>query len=159
MRTWLRRLRAVLGTGLVGTVLGGLLGGVIAAGGVVLAPLTFPLEVVLGLIGGMAAFGGFAAGTFAAFLSLAGGRRSLEEISTLHAGALGALAAALFAPVVAFLITGTPLPMASSELLRISSMFAVLGGGLGAGLVAIAKDANEKELEASPADRQALEAP
>lgn len=140
MSGWVRKVKGVFGLSAIGGVLGGLFGaarfGVLAllgAGG-------WSWEI---LGQGVLAYGGFAAiatGGVGLLLATAGSRLSLEELSPLKAGLVGALLGGL-APVLFVLATfsgGIATPAIASIALR----FGLLGGILGGGLVAVAKRAD-----------------
>jgi len=135
------KLKSILGTSLFGGVLGSTFGGALLGFGA----LVSPGEVTLGLFAmGLAFSGGvgvFIGGTFGTLLSLLP-RRSLDELTLGSSATLGALAGAVF-PVAAALLTGGWLvPLIPAQIALLSGVFGALGGGLSAGLVAVAKDAD-----------------
>lgn len=141
----LRKLKAVLGTGVTGGALGFLLGVVMAAVGAFISPGDVTLLGASILTGSTTAFGLISAGGFAALLSKTKGAESLEDVSTPRSTLLGFAAGGVLplffcAGAVAFGYSVTP-----SDVAALVSFFGVLGGGMAAGIVSVAK-ASSKEL-------------
>ena len=143
----LRRLRnklgAVLGTSVVGSVIGVLFGSSLMAVGAIAG------EVSVGLFLSAAALsagvGAFIGGGFATLLALSG-ERTLEQLGLFRAATCGLLAGAVF-PLVAAIVTGGWLvPFDLTQLALLGATFGLLGGGMSAGLVAVAKGADDPEL-------------
>ena len=84
-----------------------------------------------------------------------GSRRSLDEIAIWKAGLLGATAGAAVPVVIMGLLNGSFPPILA--LLPFLGFCAGLGGLLGSGLVAIAKQAPKEELGTGPEDRALLD--
>lgn len=158
MRTWLRRLRGFLGTTITGTFVGALLGGVLTAGFAIVSPSSMALGIALGVTLWMGVFGGFAAGAFAVFLSVTERKKSLDQISVFRCASLGAVAGALFPLLAALLTNGSLVALQGNVLASASSFFAVLGAGLSASLVGVAKNAERKGVLEEGADSLALHA-
>lgn len=160
MRTWLQRLRGVLGIGaiwgLAGTALGaleGIIGSLVAGGPLLGSVLRF------GLVAGSM---GFVLGSsFAALLTLMDRRRTFDELTPGRAAVWGALTGVgmpllwllvLFGPVV----VSRSLPAA----LAICGSFGALSAALAGGTVSLARRA-PVELASGPVpdDRELLGAP
>lgn len=140
MSGWVRKVRGVFGLSAIGGVLGGLFGaarfGVLA----LLGAGTVSVEMLVQGVLAYGAFAGIATGGVGLLLATAGSKLSLEELSPIRAGLVGALLGGI-APVLFVLGTfsgglGTP------ALLSIALRFGLLGGILGGGLVAVAKRAD-----------------
>ncbi len=84
----------------------------------------------------MGGFGAFAAGGFAAMLALSKGAEGVENLSVARSAVFGLIAGGLVPTVVALLTVGD---LAGMWLL--GGICGVLGSGIAAGLVAVAKDA------------------
>lgn len=151
MRTWLRKLRGILGTGLIwglpGAVVGAV-GGVVASvvGG---APLLGALATGTTIVGGSF----FLLGTsFAAAFTLAEGRRTFDQLSPWRAalwgglagGALPVLGLVMLEPESAVLLSD---PQLLAALLAAIGSYGGLGAALAAGTMALAKQAPAELVE------------
>ena len=144
MRTWLRKVRAILGLGTiwggVGAVIGAELGGVVG-----LLTGTLPAALLVGtLVPGIAVL--VLGSGFAAVLSAMEGRRTLDELTPARAGLWGGAVGAA-APVAGFLLwtalsVPTPLPL----FVAASVSYGLLTSVLAATTVVIAKRAPDREL-------------
>ena len=126
MKKWLRRTRGIIGTALTWGVGWSLIG---LAGGVPVLNWGIP--------------GAIAGGGFAVALAIAGRRRTLREISVGSAagwGALGTVGAVLLAMPLLLLM------MPALKIGPVLAVLAVLGAGSGAGTLAIAKRAEDREV-------------
>ena len=149
MRGWLKRLRGILGLGVVGGAVGALFGGLLGLG---LSLLGFGIIDWLTLESGAALggiFGAFAASGAGLLLTAFGSRQTLEELSPGRVGAFGAVLGFLAPPIFVFLNTGSfwgpgagPLGLIAA----IATISGVLGGALGSGLVLTAQRAPSGEL-------------
>jgi hypothetical protein len=145
MATWLRKMRGVVGTGLIWGLPGAVVG---AIGGVVAS--VFGGAPLLGTI----AYGGFVLGgtffllgtSFAALLALGEGRRTLDELTPWRAAAWGAVAGGV-APFLALLILepGTAVLLSDPRLLTAflaaSGSYGALTAAMAAGTIAVARRA------------------
>lgn len=139
MRKWLRRIRGVIGTALTWGVGWSLVG---LAGGVPVLNWGVP-----GVIAGAG---------FAVALAIAGRRRTLSEIPVWSAagwGALGTVGAVLVATPLLFLM------MPALKIVPFIGVLAVLGAGSGAGTLAVARRAEDRELLEAKEEALGLEAP
>ncbi len=139
MGRWLKRLRGVLGLGVLGGAAGALFGAlwwfgssVLGLGGIVFGPLGWTAA----LWGG---FGAFAASGAGLLLTALGSRQTLEELSPWRVGAFGTLMGFLAPPAYVFLMTGGYFWDPTVGL--VAAISGVLGGALGSGLVLTAKRA------------------
>jgi hypothetical protein len=141
-----RKWRAILGTGVAGAGVGALLAGVVLGVSGLIAPGSVPLIVALGGPLAMGAFGFFAAGGFATMLALRDGGTSLDGLSISKSGFMGLAAGFLFPAVSAVLTGGLLFPLELQALTVAGGFFGVMGAGITAGLVAVAKDHESAEL-------------
>ena len=145
LTTWLRKLRGILGTGLIwglpGAVVGAI-GGVVASvfGG---GPLLGSMVTGCVLVGGSF----FLLGTsFAAALTLAEGRRTLNELSPMRAALWGGLAGGVL-PVLALLALQPGIDHLLGDTQVLTALLAAVGSygalsaALAGGTVAVAKSA------------------
>ena len=143
MGRWLKRLRGILGLGVVGGAVGALFGGLWWFGSSVLGIGS----IVFGTLGWTAArwggFGAFAASGAGLLLTALGSRQTLEELSPWRVGAFGALMGFLAPPAFVFLMTGSFWGPTVGLVAAISGVF---GGALGSGLVLTAQHAPSEEL-------------
>jgi hypothetical protein len=147
------RLRGVLGlsaiSGVVGAVIGGIATGVmmlIGVGGIV------PMAILSGAMA-WGGFGALAGGGFGVLLTALASGHPLEELPLWKAGLLGALPGAV-APVGLMLGVGAAIPT-WSVLLPLVGICSGLGGILGIGLIATARNAPDRDL-GSGGGRRAL---
>ena len=142
MKRVLEKLRSILSTSAVGGFLGSVFGGALLGVGV----LVSSGEVTAGMFAlGLAFSGGvgaFIGGVFGTLLTLSK-RRSLDELSLGRSAALGAVAGAIFPMAAAILTGGWLVPLVPIQVAFLSGQFGTLGAGLSAGLVAVAKDADD----------------
>jgi len=138
MASWRKRLRGILGLGVLGAAAGGLFGGlwwfgtaVLGLGGVVFGPLGWTAAL-------WASFGAFAAGGAGLLLTALGSRQTLEQLSPWRLGAFGAVMGFLAPPAYMFLMTGV---FWGPTLSLVATISGLLGGALGSGLVLAAKRA------------------
>lgn len=129
---WLRKLRGIIGMGLLWGVVWGLLGFLLGAlqvlpGVLRLAPLPFIVARLVGSAFGWGIWGGLSGATFGGALMLAEGRRSLADLSIARMGFWGAVGG-LTLPVL--VIVGGFL--SRPGLIRILPGFALAGASLGA---------------------------
>lgn len=89
MSMWLLRLKALVVTGLVGAVIGGLFGAFVWIGLTIAADEVLPVAVGLLFTVGGALFGGFAASGFGLLLTLTERRGSVARLSVLRSATLG----------------------------------------------------------------------
>ncbi len=143
MTGFLRRLRGLLGLSAVGGTVGGILG-------VVYAFVTSFLglgSIAFGSVGWTAAlwagFGAAAAGGVGLVLATLESRRSLGELSAGRAALGGAVVGALAPLAVVFALTGG---IYVSGVSFVAGLSGLLGAGLGAGFVSMAKRAEKAEL-------------
>jgi hypothetical protein len=148
----LRKLRGVLGLGLVGGAVGFFGGGVVHLVLQLLSVWVPGISVPWGtaLITAMrwGSFGAFAGAGFGGLLALTTARRTLQELSGWKVGVLGAAVGALFFP--AFIIGGAGferlLLFTLSDALLNAGTFGLLGAGLSWSMVTLAKRADRAEL-------------
>ena len=162
MSGWLRRLRGVLGIGAVWGVAGAIAGGV---GGVVAFLLgSMPLlPAVLELGMGAAGVGIVLGSAFAGVLTLAEGRRTLEQLTPARAALWGSVAGAgLIASWGVLMIAtfGSMVPLSQLLPVIVSAVgsYGLLSGGLAAGTVALARRAPD-ELTVGSGSESLLEPP
>ncbi len=140
MGGWLKRLRGVLGLGVVGGAAGALFGGLWWFGSSVLGLG----GIDFGTLGGTAAlwggFGAFAASGAGVLLTARGSRQTLEELSPWRVGAFGVVTGFLAPPAYIFLMTGGG-GFWNPTVGLVVTISGVLGGALGSGLVLTAKRA------------------
>ena len=146
------KLKAVLTTGILGAGLGALLG-VVAFGVAGVVGGTFSWIGLLGGAGALAGFGGLSGTAFAAALA-ASTKGELDDLSVAKSGLLGFLAGGTFAAITAAVAYRMVGPLEVDTLSWVAAFFGVLGGGLSAGLVAVAKSTRSSEL--GPADDVAV---
>ena len=149
MGRWLKRLRGVLGLGVVGGAVGALFGGlvwfvtsVLGLGSIAFDPLGLAAAV-------WGVFGAFAASGAGLLLTALGSRQTLEELSPWRVGAFGAVMGFLAPPIFVFLNTGSfwgPGAGPFAVIATIATISGVLGGALGSGLVLTAQRAPSEEL-------------
>ncbi len=159
MNTVLHRLRGLMGLGFVGGCLGALFG----AGSMMLKNLTM-FGSILGLsiaesATGWGVFGALAGSGFGLVLTMMAGRRRLQELNFWRAAILGGVVGVSL-PVVWF---GTQLgwtfPILVLFVLPQAAMCGAFGMLLGSGLVAVAKDAESRELLSTDDASLLLEVP
>lgn len=152
----LQRLRDKLGAVLGTSVAGGAIGAIFGSSLMAVGALGGAGEVSVGLFLATAAISGgvgaFIGGGFATLLALSG-ERTLEQLGLARSAVFGALAGAAFPPLAAILTGGWLVPFELSQMALLGATFGLLGGGLSAGLVAVAKGAEAPEL--SPGDETA----
>ena len=151
MKGLVRRLRGILGTGLVW----GALGGVIGVVGGVIGAMTDPAplaEWLLSLGLGFSGFGFLAGSGFAAVLSLLDGRKRLEELSRGRAAAWGGLAGFILPLTLVAALSGGALPLLPA--LASAGVFGGITALLGAGTVHVAR--SRARLEGSEQDELLL---
>ena len=134
MKTWLRKLRGILGIGATWGLVGGVVGTV---GGAVALLFGLPVLETLLIAGlGGTALGFVIGGGFASILSLMDGRRSLEQLSPARSAMWGASAGVL-SMVLMTLMGGGPEPL--YNFLLASGVFGGIGAGMAAGTVLLAR--------------------
>lgn len=133
MRGFLRRLRGIIGTGLVWAV------GFVAAFSGILALKGFPSEYILGLIPAGASLGFACGSVFAGVLIVTERRRKVEELSLWRVALWGAIGGSLA-------VGAANLLFAVSLLGPTIVTVALLSSGLASGTVAVAKKGNEQRL-------------
>ena len=152
MGAWLKRLRGVLGLGVVGGAVGALFGGLFWF---VSLFLGWGIDYwTLGLAAAVwGGFGAFAASGAGLLLTALGSRQILEELSHWRVGAFGAVMGFLAPPILVFLNTGSfwgPGVGPVGLIATIATISGVLGAGLGSGLVLTAQRAPYEELARRP---------
>lgn len=151
------QLKAILGTAVAGGGVAGVLGAAVLAAAAVLSPGSVSLITALGGTLAMGLFGAFTTGGVGTMLALSRSEGSIEDLSVLKCGAMGLLSGGTF-PTLAALVTGGFLfPIEVSTLVNLGAFFGIMGGGIAAGLVAVAKDTPAAELESG--EGPMLEAP
>lgn len=143
------QLKGVVGTAIAGGGVAGLLAGVVLGAAAVLAPGAVPLAIAVGGVTAMGAFGAFTTGGVATMLAMSRATDSIEELSVLKCGAMGLLTGGAFPAFAALLTGGFLFPFELGALAWAGTWFGVLGSGIAAGIVAVAKDAPSGELEAA----------
>ena len=149
----LQKLKAVLGTSLAGGGVGALVSSVAFGFAAILAPDQITLWNFLWGVALTGSFGAFAAGGFATILALSKGGDGVENLSVARSAVLGLLAGGLFPTAAALLTGGLLVPFDLETLTVYGGFFGVLGGGVAAGLVAVAKDAPSQISPPSSPDR------
>jgi hypothetical protein len=153
MKRVLDKLRSILGTSAVGGLLGSVFGGTLLGVGTLVASG----EVTAGMFALGVAFAGgvgaFIGGAFGTLLALSK-RRGLDELSLGRSAALGALAGAIFPVAAAVLTGGWLVPLVPVQVAFLSGVLGTAGAALSAGLVAVAKDAEDPVL--APTTKQPL---
>jgi len=139
---WLKKLRGLRVLSVVGGVAGGLLGGAWFTVRVLLSGGAITPGSVLTAAAIYAGFGALATAGVGVLLVTAGAGKKLSELSVPRAGLCGAALAAVV-PLIIVTLSGAA---ASSALAGMALRFGALGGVLGAGIVAVAKRAESKEL-------------
>lgn len=143
IKSLLRKLRGVLGTGLTWaagwSVVGTILQGGLALLGVMRAP---DLSVAPFMWGLMGFYGG---SMFGALLSLTEGRLTLQRLRIGRVAAWGAVAG-LALPMVYNLMRGDPSAISMMSVLTGAFILAPLSAGSAAGMTALAQRAGRKEL-------------
>jgi hypothetical protein len=148
MKRWVRRLRGILGIGVLWSFTGGILG--VLAGGAASLLVGLPFIPAILVFGASGCGAGLVLGAaFASLLTLAEGRRSLEELSTARAALWGGLAGAVLISgwiEISLALTERPAFVLSSEQIGAIIVAAAVGYGaisavMAAGTVAIAKRA------------------
>lgn len=144
MRSFLRKLRGVLGTGLtwaaVWSVAGTILQGGLALLGVSRSPELSVAPFMWGLMG-------FYAGSMCGvLLGLTEGRRTLENLRIGRVAGWGAVAGFAL-PVVYNLMRGDPSAISMMSLVTNALILAPLSAGSAAGMTALAQRAGRTELE------------
>ena len=153
MKINLEKLKAVLGTSLAGGVIGALVSSVALGIAAILAPGVVTLGLFFAGAAFMGSFGAFVAGGFATMLALSKGSDGIENLSVARSAVLGLIAGSLF-PTVFSLLTGGLLGYSDlAGLALFGGVFGVLGSGIAAGLVAVAKDAPSRISPPSSPDR------
>jgi len=148
MGNWLKRLRGTLGLGAIGGAAGALFGSLWWFGTNLLG-----LQFTFGSLGMASAvwggFGAFAASGAALLLAAFGSRQTLEELSPWRVAAFGAAMGFLAPPGFIFMVTGSfwaPGVASFGLVAFIATISALLGAGLGGGLVLSAQRAPIEEL-------------
>ena len=143
MKSFLRKLRGVLGTGLTWaaawSVAGTILQGGLALFGIVRAPDLFVAPFMWGLMG---FYGG---AMFGALLSLTEGRRTLAKLRIGRVAAWGALAG-FAVPIVYNLMRGDPGAISMMSLVTNALILAPLSAGSAAGMASLAQRADRAQL-------------
>ena len=155
MGKWFRRLKAMLGTGvlwgaasfLVGALASPILGALAGAG--------FSLAVIVETGLQFAAFGLVAGTGFAGLLTAVDGHKTIEQLSVPRVALVGAVAGLSF-PLLLALFQGAL--VAFPALLPVLVVSTVLGAGLSAGTILAARTARE-ELAAAPQAEPQLPTP
>ena len=138
MKMNLKKLKAILGTSLTGTGIGVLLSSAVFGAGAILFPGQMTLGNLLDVAALMGSFGAFAAGGFATMLALTKGGDGVANLSVARSAILGLIAGGLFPIAVSLLAGSGGTPVA------LIAIFGILGCGVTAGLVAVAKDAHAR---------------
>jgi hypothetical protein len=150
---WLRKLRGIIGMGLLWGVIWGLLGFLLGTLQVIpavlgLTPLPFIVTRLISSAFGWGIWGGLSGATFGGALMIAEGRRSLTELSVARIGFWGALGG-LTLPVLVALAGFVSRP----GVIRILPGFALAGATLGAAsavsMLWVARRASRGEAAAS----------
>ena len=144
MRRWFTKLRAILGLGVVGGAAGLTIGGAWTVVDALLAPGTFVAWSDLPLWG---LFGAVSGSGFAVLLTGFESRRTLPELPLWRAGVWGGSVSASIPLILGFAWSGSLSLVSVSELLPAAGVCAGLGAALGAGMVAVARRADSRELE------------
>ena len=144
MSRLLRRLRGLLGLGGVGTIAGGLFGGLLSLGATF-----FGMPNLFGTLTSSVIFLGLFGGVSSIFLGLSipvlARSDRVSDLSPVVSGLSGLLAGGVAPLVVVAMLRGT---IAVPGIGVVAGIAAVLGGLLTGGMVAIAGDAERRELEA-----------
>lgn len=152
MGKWLRKLRGLVGVGLFGTIAGGLFGGLFAFASSVLGFLnlfgTFQSSVTV-----LALFGGASSIVMGVSIPMLARSERVSELSPLVPGFIGLLVGAA-APLV--LVAGIRGTVAIPGIGLVAAITGVFGGALTAGMVAIAGQAERRELEAGSSTSEKL---
>lgn len=138
MKSWLRRIRGVVGTALTWAVAwsgGALLLALLESLGTFFGPVLY--YVVFASVFGVAGFVG--GGIFSVVLGIAERRRSFDQMSLPRFAAWGAVGGLLLA---ALWLTGAGPPPTTGELLGTGILMTMLGGGSAAGSLALARKAD-----------------
>ncbi len=154
MTRYTRRIRGILGTGLVWGALGGIIGVVGGVIGAMTDPGTLA-EWLLSLGLGFSGFGFLAGSGFAAVLSLLEGRTTMEELSRGRAAAWGGLAGFILPLTLVAALSGGALPLLPA--VASATVFGGITALLGAGTVHIAR--SRARLESSAEDEPLLGPP
>ena len=142
MKTWLRKLRGILGIGaiwgLAGSVLGFALGAIVSLFWHDMLPITVVKYV--GFMTLQHAVWGFVSGSgFAGVLTIMEGRKTLEELTPVRAALWGALTGVGFATVLGLVFIGLGNPSPLAPILATICMYGAMTAGIVAGTVSLAK--------------------
>jgi len=143
MKNWLRRVRGAVGMGLTwaaawfggGLIL--LLGSVLVTGSTG-ADVPYPL--------GFGAFGFVAGVTFSGVLGLVEGRRRFDQMSLPRFAAWGAAGGFLLSAIFVVVVALVEDPAFLGNLAVLGPVFAVAGAASSAGILALARGAEDREL-------------
>ena len=150
------KLKGLLGLGAVGAGLGAILSGAWFAISGLLAG-TFVLKAVVNAVIVYGSFGFFTAAGFGLLLAKARSKASLDDVSVLWSGLMGAAAGAAFPVVFNILILQSLMPLTlMTKMLPIMGALGLFGGALTAGMMAVAKHEHRREID-SGAGLQLLE--
>lgn len=151
MKRWMRKLRGMLGVGMMWGALGGAVGAVVSLLGAAADTGTVS-EWLLSVGLGFAGFGFLAGVGFAATLSALDGRRTLRELSVRRAAMWGGLAGFAFPLTLVAALSGGALPLVPA--ITTAAAFGGVTALLGAGSVHVAR--TRARLEPADEDHQLL---
>ena len=143
----LRKIRGLFGLTVGGGVVGGVLGGLYAVATTFLGFLPIGFGSIAWTVGLWSFFGAVGAAGAGLLLATVDARRTLSDLSPARA-ALGGVVLGALAPFgVVFAATGG---FYAFGVYQIAAMSGLLGAGLGAGFVSMAKSAEARELGEGP---------
>ena len=143
IKSMLRKLRGVVGTGLTWGVVWSLVGTILQGGLALLGVMRTPdLSVAPFMWGLMGFYGG---SMFGALLSLTEGRLTLEKLRIGRVAGWGAIAGFAL-PIVYNLMRGDPSAISMISVLESAFILAPLSAGSAAGMTSLAQKAGRKEL-------------
>jgi len=166
MKRLAAKVRGLLGLGLVGGAAGFLLGGVWGVvssalrSGIFLdvGYLRFLLDMAWGNALGFAQIGAFTTAGFGVLVAAMDSKRSLVDLPLWRMGLFGALAGAVFPPLIVVWRIGLAAYLeAALSLLPVSIVIGLVGGLATASMVAAAKRADRQELPAESESMSQLE--
>ena len=147
MKKWVQRVRGWASLTAIGGGLGAAFGGLWTAASLLLAGLPISGGVIAMGAALYAGFGAVAVGGVGITLATLGAGKRLSELSAVKAGFVGLILGGAV-PLIGLIGVGAGAPLAAY--VSVALRFGLLGGTLGAGLVAVAKRSEAKELEAAP---------
>ena len=146
MKRWLRRIRGVVGMGLIWAVVWAIVGGGVMEG------LVDPHGKILDMWPQTLAIPGFVGGVaFAALLQIAEGRRRFDELSLPRFGAWGAVTGLMLGVLAVAAGAANEAPLWLRAAVIIGPM-TLLGGVSASGTLALARMGGKRELSGAGAD-------